>query len=103
MGVTGQPRVKTSAWKWSVCGLLLLASAINYMDRQTLSNAAVRITTQFDLRQEQYGNMELVFGWAFAIWGSALYWWAGVVYVIQVRSLSPMEVAVPEPGHTVGS
>lgn len=24
------------------------------------------------------------FGWAFAIWGSALYWWAGVLYVVQV-------------------
>lgn len=28
-----------------------------------------------------------VFGWAFAIWGTALYWWAGVLYVIQVRQL----------------
>jgi cardiolipin synthase len=28
-----------------------------------------------------------VFGWAFAIWGSGLYWWAGVLYVIQVRGL----------------
>ena len=25
------------------------------------------------------------FGWAFAIWGTALYWWAGVLYVVQVR------------------
>lgn len=24
------------------------------------------------------------FGWAFAIWGTALYWWAGVLYVVQV-------------------
>jgi cardiolipin synthase len=44
-----------------------------------------------------------VFGWAFAIWGSALYWWAGVLYVIQVRSLTPIEASVPEPGHAVGS
>ncbi|MGQ0624945.1 MAG: CDP-alcohol phosphatidyltransferase family protein [Sporichthyaceae bacterium] len=29
-----------------------------------------------------------VFGWAFAIWGSGLYWWAGVLYVIQVRALA---------------
>lgn len=28
-----------------------------------------------------------VFGWAFAIWGSALYWWAGLVYLWQVRVL----------------
>jgi cardiolipin synthase len=24
------------------------------------------------------------FGWAFAIWGTGLYWWAGVLYVVQV-------------------
>ena len=28
-----------------------------------------------------------VFGWAFAIWGVALYWWAGVLYAWQVRRL----------------
>ena len=28
-----------------------------------------------------------VFGWAFALWGTALYWWAGVLYAAQVRQL----------------
>jgi cardiolipin synthase len=28
-----------------------------------------------------------VFGWAFAIWGTALYWWAGILYAWQVRLL----------------
>lgn len=28
-----------------------------------------------------------VFGWSFAIWGVGLYWWAGVLYVIQLRRL----------------
>ena len=28
-----------------------------------------------------------VLGWAFAVWGSALYWWAGALYVAQARSL----------------
>lgn len=28
-----------------------------------------------------------VFGWAFAIWGIALYWWAGVLYAWQVFTL----------------
>ncbi|NEE04013.1 CDP-alcohol phosphatidyltransferase family protein [Phytoactinopolyspora halotolerans] len=26
-----------------------------------------------------------VFGWAFALWGVALYWWAGILYAEQVR------------------
>ena len=28
-----------------------------------------------------------VFGWAFAFWGVGLYWWAGVLYALQVRTL----------------
>ena len=28
-----------------------------------------------------------VFGWAFAIWGIGLYWWAGLLYAWQVRKL----------------
>lgn len=28
-----------------------------------------------------------VFGWAFAIWGTALYWWAGVLYIEQARRI----------------
>ncbi len=28
-----------------------------------------------------------VFGWAFTIWGMGLYWWAGLLYAWQVRTL----------------
>jgi cardiolipin synthase len=28
-----------------------------------------------------------VLGWAFAIWGTALYWWAALLYLTQVRDL----------------
>jgi cardiolipin synthase len=28
-----------------------------------------------------------VIGWAFALWGTALYWWAAVLYVVQARRL----------------
>ncbi len=28
-----------------------------------------------------------VFGWAFGIWGVVLYWWAGLLYAMQVRQL----------------
>jgi cardiolipin synthase (CMP-forming) len=31
-----------------------------------------------------------VFGWAFAIWGTGLYWWAGFLYAYQVAQLMRM-------------
>jgi Phosphatidylglycerophosphate synthase len=34
-----------------------------------------------------YAEPARVFGWAFALWGTGLYWWAGVLYVVQVRRL----------------
>ncbi len=33
------------------------------------------------------GTLARVIGWAFAIWGTALYWWAATLYLVQVRSL----------------
>jgi ACS family hexuronate transporter-like MFS transporter len=61
------PSNRPHFWKWYVCGLLLLATTINYMDRVTLANASVRVTKEFGLSEEQYGNLELYFGWAFAV------------------------------------
>lgn len=43
-------------------------------------------------------TLALVFGWAFAIWGTALYWWAGFLYAWQVRQLlreEPRAAQVP--------
>src|SRR3954468_19010147 len=68
------PPQRRGSWKWLVCGMLLLASAINYMDRQTLANASVRISREFGLTQTQYGNVEAVFGYAFAA-GSLVFGW----------------------------
>jgi len=84
--VTESTRAHSTAWKWWVCALLLCASAINYMDRQTLANAATRITREFQLSQEQYGNLELAFGWAFAV-GSLVFGW--LADRVSVRWLYP--------------
>jgi len=56
-----------AAWVWTVCGVLLLASALNYMDRQTLSNLSPRIIEAFSLSKAEYGLLEVVFGLAFAV------------------------------------
>lgn len=70
-----------------ICGLLLLASAINYLDRQTLASASARIKTEFGLLNEQYGDIEAVFGYGFVI-GSIVF---GVLAdVVNVRWLYPI-------------
>jgi cardiolipin synthase len=33
------------------------------------------------------GDVAHALGWAFAIWGTSLYWWAGLLYLVQVRTL----------------
>ncbi|HEY0983270.1 MFS transporter, partial [Schlesneria sp.] len=61
-----QPPASRTLWTWWVCGLLLCASTINYMDRQTLANVSQRITREFSLSEAQYGYLETAFGLAFA-------------------------------------
>lgn len=36
---------------------------------------------------ETVNHVARIVGWAFAIWGTALYWYAGGLYVVQVRQL----------------
>ncbi len=40
-------------------------------------------------------------GWAFATWGSVLYLWAGVLYVVQVRQLVRADREAPWEGATI--
>ena len=44
------------------------------------------------------GDVSHAFGWAFAIWGTALYWWAGVLYLVQVRDLVRADRLNPHEG-----
>lgn len=77
---------RSSAGGWWISGLLLLATMINYMDRQTLSNLIPRITAEWNLTNEQYGDMEFVFGIAFAV-GSLVFGFAADK--VSVRWLYP--------------
>jgi cardiolipin synthase len=44
--------------------------------------------------ETSYAGVARVFGWAFALWGTALYWWAAALYVEQARRL----LAADRPG-----
>ena len=61
---------RSQRWVWWICGLLLLASTINYMDRQTLSSTSKQIVDEFNLNKQQYGTIEMAFGLAFAVGAS---------------------------------
>jgi ACS family hexuronate transporter-like MFS transporter len=60
---------RSPQWKWYVCGILLLATMLNYMDRQTLANTITDISKELGLNNEQYGQLEFGFGMAFAAGG----------------------------------
>src|SRR3954465_7452021 len=62
---------RTTAWRWWVC-VLLLATMLNYMDRQTLSQSATDISKELGLTNEDYGKLERGFGLAFAAGGLVL-------------------------------
>lgn len=84
--MTSQNTARPAHWKWLICGLLLFASMLLYMDRQTLPNVATRVTKEFKLSQEQYGDVEMYFGYAFAV-GAFL--WGCVADKWSVRWLYP--------------
>jgi ACS family hexuronate transporter-like MFS transporter len=56
----------TSTWRWSVVGLLFFATVLNYLDRQTVSLTAPLIKEEFQLNDEQYGELLSAFRWAYA-------------------------------------
>jgi MFS transporter, ACS family, hexuronate transporter len=41
--------MRSRGWAWWICGLLMLATVVNYMDRQTLSVTARRIKSEMRL------------------------------------------------------
>lgn len=77
---------RPASWKWLVCGLLLLATMLLYMDRQTLAQTSPALARDLDLNKAQYGRLEFAFGIAFAV-GALLF--GAVVDAVPVRWLYP--------------
>ncbi|MDX1944475.1 MAG: MFS transporter [Pirellulaceae bacterium] len=57
---------RSSAWKWTVCGLLFLATMVMYLDRQTLALVQLRLIDELRLTPPQFGRLDGAFGIAFA-------------------------------------
>lgn len=68
------PAQRSASWKWAVCGLLLLATMLNYMDRITVAQLSKEIIYDFCLTEQDYGTIDAVFSIAFAC-GALLAGW----------------------------
>src|SRR3954462_8009505 len=55
------------AWKWYVVVMMLLATVVNYIDRQTLGSVSSFIKAEFNLNEEGYGTLEACFGYSYAV------------------------------------
>src|SRR5262245_30587892 len=80
------PYPRGATWKWWVCGLLLLATMINYMDRLTLNQTAKRVMQEVGFDERGYGELESAFAYAFAL-GAILSGW--LADRVNVRWLYP--------------
>ncbi|MCA9086782.1 MAG: MFS transporter [Planctomycetaceae bacterium] len=61
-------------WPWAICVVLLLATLLNYMDRQALAVTLPTLKQKFHLAEGRVGLIEGCFGYAFAF-GSLFFGW----------------------------
>ena len=53
--------------RWGICILLMLATTVSYLDRQTLSVAAITICKELHLSDADYGDITSSFLLAYAV------------------------------------
>ncbi|MBA4064576.1 MAG: hypothetical protein C0501_12860 [Isosphaera sp.] len=61
------PRDPQSPWRWWVCGVLMLATLLNYMDRQVLPQIGTELEGPYGLTDARYGEVAGNFALAFAV------------------------------------
>jgi MFS transporter, ACS family, hexuronate transporter len=57
----------TQHWKWALCGILFLATILNYLDRQTMSLCKGKIMDEFQINNEAFGQLLAAFRWVYAL------------------------------------
>jgi ACS family hexuronate transporter-like MFS transporter len=62
----GTPRGSGGWFRWVICGLLFLATTINYIDRQVIGVLKVTLQEKFDWSEIDYSNIVFSFQLAYA-------------------------------------
>lgn len=66
----------TNAHRWTIIGLLFVASLINYFDRATISMAIPLLSTEFKLGPQDKGILLSAFFWSYALMQIPMGWCA---------------------------
>jgi ACS family hexuronate transporter-like MFS transporter len=94
-----------SPWRWGVCGVLLLATFLNYMDRQALAVTLPELKGLYNLQEKRVGRVEGGFGLAFAA-GSIVFglladrYGPRILYPLVLAGWSFAGIATGFAGHT---
>jgi ACS family hexuronate transporter-like MFS transporter len=90
-----------ASFRWLICGLLFLATSINYMDRQVMAILAPILQGKFGWNEEQYGHLVFAFQLAYMIGLLGVGWFidrcglkVGYVFAIAVWSLAACATAL---------
>ncbi len=89
-GIAPEPTAgRPSPWRWWVCGLLLTATTINYLDRVALNQTASDIKAAFALSNTDYSRLESGFVLAF---GAGAITFGTLADRVGVRWLYPLAI-----------
>lgn len=70
----GPARIALTPWQWKLCGFLLMATALSYLDRQALSVVAPIVAAELQLDNEKLGRLLSAFFYAYAAMHIAVGW-----------------------------
>jgi sugar phosphate permease len=77
--------------RWWLCGLLLAATVLSYLDRQALSLTADQLIGEYGLTQEQFGSLLAAFRYSYAAFQVAGGW---LVDAFGVRVIYPAAIGL---------
>jgi ACS family D-galactonate transporter-like MFS transporter len=70
----GDQATESGWWKWKVCAFLMSATALSYLDRQSLSVVAPLVRQELGLSNAELGFLLAAFFWAYSLMHLGVGW-----------------------------
>lgn len=98
----GGTSVLSTGWfRWSICGLLFFATALNYIDRQILGLLKPGLEKSLNWSESDFGNIVIAFTIAYAIGYTSAGWFIDRVGVRRGYALAVLLWSLAELAHTL--